>query len=71
MKRSGNGMVADTRRWGDNVGARPKGKWVVARKPKAKFDARAFLARVSDGVEPEHGIWCCSPGKQITMFDFS
>jgi hypothetical protein len=21
--------------------------------------------------EPEHGIWCCSPGKQITMFDFS
>jgi hypothetical protein len=43
-------MVADTRRRGGNVGARLKGKSVVARKAKAKFDARAFLARANGGV---------------------
>src|SRR5258708_8602474 len=43
-------MVADTRRRGGNVGARLKGKSVVAWKAKAKFDARAFLARANGGV---------------------
>src|SRR6266446_9072951 len=43
-------MVADTRRQGYNIGARPKGKSVVAIKAKARFDARAFLARANGGV---------------------